>query len=160
MHILEVLSAFSEMYLREILHIQNCRTIGKNIWDALEKNDLGKIVSCFNDVLEGEPYSHIKHSESLYHLLFVMFLRCVGIVPFSEVQTIKGRSDIVIQHKDTFYVIEFKFAKQTKFIEKLRKKATEQMKNNRYVKSYSALGKKVISAVFIVDNQQRRVVMQ
>lgn len=88
-----------------------------------------------------------------------MFLRCVGIVPFSEVQTIKGISDIIIQHKDMFYVIEFKFSEKSTFVDRLRKEGAEQIKTNRYVEAYSALGKKVVSAVFIVGDQQRRVVI-
>ena len=87
-----------------------------------------------------------------------MLLSGAKITYFSEVHTFRGRSDVVVTFKDKLVVIEFKFAPTSKDVDKKRQEGEEQIKSRDYASAYKST-KKVITAVFVADDEKRQIVM-
>ncbi len=160
---LEVLSSISRLYLRDIYQIENYAPLGNSLWESiktLQDCNFEKIVTIFNSVLEKIPYNDFSknQNEFWYRSLFVVLLRGgAGITSFQESYSKDGRSDLVIPFDDKIIIIEFKFANNLKEVDKKRAEAQEQLK--RYAESYKNEGKKVITAVFVADNEKRQIVL-
>lgn len=54
-------------------------------------------------------------------------------------------------------IIEFKFAKTLTEVAKMQKQGEEQVA--KYAETYANTNKKVITAVFVADDEQRQIVM-
>ena len=54
-------------------------------------------------------------------------------------------------------IIEFKFANNSKEVDKKRAEGQEQVE--RYAESYKNEGKKIITGVLVADNEKRQVVV-
>ena len=87
-----------------------------------------------------------------------MLLSGAKITYFSEVHTFKGRSDVVVTFKDKLVVIEFKFASTSKDVDKKRQEGEEQIQSRDYASTYKTT-KKIITAVFVADDEIRQIVM-
>ncbi len=161
---LEVLSSISRLYLRDIYQIEDYASFGSFLWESirtLKEGDVEKIVSIFNNSLEKIPYNDFpkNKNEYWYRSLFVMLLRGgAGVTTFQESYSKDGRADLVIPFNDKIIIIEFKFANTSKEVDKKRAEGQEQVK--RYAESYKNEGKKIIIAVVLVaDNEKRQVVL-
>ena len=86
-------------------------------------------------------------------------MRGAGIISYSEPHTSKERADIVIQFNHLVVVLEFKFAAKTSDIERLKHKGTERLIERGYAEGYDGDGRKMISAVLVVDNENRKVII-
>ena len=88
-----------------------------------------------------------------------MLLSGAKITYFSEAHTFKGRSDVVVTFKDKLVVvIEFKFAPTSKDVDKKRQEGEEQIQSRDYASTYKTT-KKIITAVFVADDEIRQIVM-
>ena len=87
-----------------------------------------------------------------------MLLHCVGMIPYSEVQTVAGRSDVIVQLQHYVYVIEFKFAKDSESVAAARREGEAQLRDRRYAQACEGRGKRVVQLVFVADDEQRRIV--
>ena len=67
--------------------------------------------------------------------MFMMLLRRVGIITYAEIHTHNGRSDVLIQFKDSIVVLEFKYATKSE-------------------------GHRIISAVLVADYELRKVILE
>ena len=159
----EVLRSISRLYLRDIYQIENYLSLGDILWRAiqtLQDGNVEKIVEIFNNALEKIPYSDFpkNQNESWYRSLFVMLLRGgAGVSSFQESFSKDGRADLVIPFEDKIIIIEFKFAKSSKEVDKKRAEGQEQVK--RYAESYKNEGKKIITVVLVADNEKKQVVL-
>ena len=73
-------------------------------------------------------------------------LRLVGCKLLLEKETDKGRIDAVLELTDKVYVIEFKFAKNTKVkqVATLSRRALKQIKDKKYYEAYMGNNKRVL----------------
>ena len=156
----EVKSSMDRLFLENFYNIQDDAEFSSNIWECLEAEDIPQIVSIFNEALKGVPYDDYKdRDESWYRSLFLMLLSGAKITYFSEVHTFKGRSDVVVTFKDKLVVvIEFKFAPTSKDVDKKRQEGEEQIQSRDYASTYKTT-KKIITAVFVADDEIRQIVM-
>ena len=156
----EVRSSMDRLFLENFYNIKDDAKFSNDIWEFLEAENIPQIVNIFNEALKGVPYEDYKdRDESWYRSLFLMLLSGAKITYFSEVHTFKGRSDVVISFKDKLIVvIEFKFAPTSKDVDKKRQEGEEQIKSRDYASAYKST-KKVITAVFVADDEKRQIVM-
>ncbi|RKZ90183.1 MAG: hypothetical protein DRR19_10660 [Candidatus Parabeggiatoa sp. nov. 1] len=78
------------------------------------------------------PYLRNKEQEAYYHSLFYMISVLMGVEIDLEVLTDKGRIDGVLILEDKIYLIEFKYGKAGTDMNKLTKKAVEQIRDKNY----------------------------
>ena len=156
----EVRSSMDRLFLENFYNIKDDAKFSNDIWEFLEAENIPQIVNIFNEALKGVPYEDYKdRDESWYRSLFLMLLSGAKITYFSEVHTFKGRSDVVVSFKDKLIVvIEFKFAPTSKDVDKKRQEGEEQIKSRDYASAYKST-KKVITAVFVADDEKRQIVM-
>ena len=155
----EVRKSIVRMYLDEIYQVKRYITLGTQLWRALEEGDIEKTVELFNTAIAAVPYDDFPNrNEFWYRSLFLMLLRGAGIVSYAEVHTFKGRADLIIQFNKLIVVFEFKFAAKTSGVEKMKAEGLNQIKDREYSKSYEAEGRKIIKAVLVADDQERKIV--
>ena len=54
-------------------------------------------------------------------------------------------------------MLEFKFAKTSSEVEKIRAEGTAQLQDREYTKGYELEGRRIISAVLVADDELRHV---
>ena len=159
----EVKKSISQLFLRNIYKIERYISLGDNLWEAikfLNEGNIEKIVEMFNTALSKIPYNDFpkNQNEYWYRSLFVMLLRGgAGVTSFQESFSKDGRADLIIPFDDKIIIIEFKFANNSKEIDKKRAEGQEQVQ--RYAESYKNEGKKIITVVLVADNEKRQVVV-
>ena len=156
----EVRSSMDRLFLENFYNVKDDAEFSNDIWESLESENIPQIVNIFNEALKGVPYDDYKdRDESWYRSLFLMLLSGAKITYFSEVHTFRGRSDVVVTFKDKLVVvIEFKFAPTSKDVDKKRQEGEEQIKSRDYASAYKSI-KKIITAVFVADDEKRQVVV-
>ena len=166
----EVSSSMDGLYLENMYNIEEYATLGNRIWKSLKVGNIENVVELFNQALKPIPYDdfsenkekNIKDSESergeyWYRSLFMMLLNATGLTAYPEPHDFQGRSDIVIQFEDSIIIIEFKFAKTSADVEKMKKQGEEQVA--KYAETYTNSNKKIITAVFVADDENRQVIL-
>ena len=129
----EVRSSMYSLFLENFYNIKEYAIFSDDIWEALDEENINKIVETFNKGLKGIPYDDYKdRDEYWYRSLFLMLLSVAKIIYFAEVHTYQGRSDVVIVFKDKIIVIEFKFAKESKDVPAKKKEGEDQIKDRDY----------------------------
>ena len=88
-----------------------------------------------------------------------MVLNVAKITYFAEVHTYQGRSDVVIVFNDKIIVIEFKLAKKSKDVSIKREEGEHQIQDRDYASAYANTNKKIITAVFVADDEKRQVIL-
>ena len=156
----EVRSSMDRLFLENFYNIQDDAEFSSDIWESLESEDITQVANIFNEALKAIPYDDYKdRDESWYRSLFLMLLSGAKITYFSEVHTFRGRPDVVVSFRDKLVVvIEFKFAPTSKDVDKKRKEGEEQIKSRDYASAYKAT-KKIITAVFVADDEKRQIVL-
>ena len=156
----EVRKSLVRMYLDEFYHVNGFITLGNQIWKFLTHGDIRQVISVYNKAIADIPYDDFpKRDEFWYRSLFVMLLRGAGFIPLAEVHTYKGRADIVIQFERQIVVLEFKFAEKSSDVDNKKDEGLKQVNEKGYALSYDAEGRKVISAVVVADDENRKVLM-
>ena len=87
----------------------------------------------------------------------MMLLNATGLTAYPEPHDFQGRSDVVIQFEDHIIIIEFKFAKTSAEVAKMRKQGEEQVA--KYAETYKNSNKKVITAVFVANDEIRQITL-
>lgn len=118
---------------------------GLAIRDALIEENIPKFVEKFQSFLSDIPSRLHIPLEAYYHSLTYLMLRLVGAKCLLEKETDKGRIDAVLELTDKIYIIEFKFAKNTKVKQAttLSRRALKQIKDKKYYEPYLGMGKPV-----------------
>ena len=88
--------------------------------------------------------------ESVTHLMF----RMTGCRVVSELQSVAGRSDIVVTTKDSVFIFELKMDKGRAF-EEVAAEALEQIDANGYADQFAVSGKQMykVGVVFSSDGK-------
>ena len=156
----EVKKSLIRMYLDEFYHVNGFVTLGTQIWQFLTAGNISQVVALYNIAIANIPYEDFpKRDEFWYRSLFIMLLRGAGFIPFAEVHTYKGRSDVVIQFEKQIVVLEFKFAGKSPDVDNKKDEGLQQIREKGYTLSYDAEGRKVISAVVVADDENRKALV-
>jgi len=119
---------------------------GLAIRDALIDENIPKFVEKFQSFLSDIPGRLHIPLEAYYHSLTYLMLRLVGAKCLLEKETDKGRIDAVLELPDKVYVIEFKFAKNTKVkqVSTLSRRAMKQIKDKKYYEAYLSGNRRIL----------------
>jgi len=114
-----------------------------NICSALEKKDVDKVLSIIKAAIADLPTVVKKdmcenYYESVTHVIF----RLTGFNVVSELQSVTGRSDVVVTTKDSIFIFELKMDKGRNF-EKVAEEALMQIDENGYADRYFVNGKQM-----------------
>ena len=106
------------------------------ICDAVEENDVDKMLSTLNSFLADIPYSIQIKNEKYYQSIFFSIFKLVGTSIKTEVETSDGRIDATIESNTNIFIFEFKLDKSAEI-------ALDQIVNKEYYKPYLNSGKKI-----------------
>ena len=153
----EVEAGFLEVLLGKFLSAP-CDDLGMeitNIKRALRSNDIDKVLSIIKAAIADLPTVVKKemcenYYESVTHLIF----RLSGYRVVSELQSVAGRSDVVVATKDSVFVFELKMDRGRDF-EEVATEALSQIDANGYADRFIVTGKKIfkIGVVFSSDGR-------
>ena len=177
----EVRSSMAGLYLENMYNIEEYAILGNKIWKALKVGNIENVVELFNQALKPIPYDdysknkekNVKNSEAergeyWYRSLFMMLLTATGLTAYPEPHDFQGRSDVVIPFEDHIIIIEFKFAKTSAEVAKMRKQGEDQVA--KYAETYGDISsfinegekklsnKKVITAVFVANDKKKQII--
>ena len=170
----EVKDSLPNLYLYNIYNITDYIKLAYEILDSLKNEDMENIVDIFNGILAKIPYDDFANEknfkisqktleknyskkEKWYRSLFIMLLGAVKVQFYPEVHDSQGCSDVVIPFEDKIIIIEFKLAPTSKDVSAKKKEGEEQIK--KYIPAYANTNKKIITAVFVADDEQRQVIL-
>ena len=114
-----------------------------NICDALENNDINQVLSIIKAAIADLP-SVVKkdmcenYYESVTHLIF----RLTGYNVVSELQSVAGRSDVIVTTDDSVFIFELKMDKGRDF-EQVVQEALSQIDANGYADRFAVSGKQM-----------------
>ena len=155
----EVRDSISSMYLEHVYRVESYGALGSQIWKALKRHDIMKVIELYNIALAGIPYEdYSNQGENWYRSLFLMLLRGAGITGNGEVHTNRGRLDVIAQFPEQVIVLEFKYAKDNSEIDSKRKEGEAQILDKNYAKPYEAENRKITTAVIVIDGEKRKAV--
>ena len=85
----------------------------RHLHKAFMHNDLNKVMSILISLFSSlayDVYTHqkVKQIEGFYHGLIHILFKCLGIYMQSEVHTLKGRADGIVETPTHIYILEFK----------------------------------------------------
>ena len=124
-----------------------------NICDALEDKDVDKVLSIIKAAIADLPTVVKKdmcenYYESVTHLIF----RLTGFNVVSELQSVAGRSDVIVTTKDSVFIFELKMDRGRSF-EEVAENALTQIDANGYAERFTVSGKSMfkVGVVFSSD---------
>ena len=153
----EIEEGFLEVLLRKFITVPY-DDIGleiNNMKQALKNKDIDKVLSIIKAAIADLPTVVKKdmcenYYESVTHLIF----RLTGFPVVSELQSVAGRSDVVVTTKDSVFIFELKMDKGRKFDE-VAEEALRQIDENGYSDRFAVSGKAMfkIGVVFSSDGK-------
>ena len=117
---------------------------------ALQAEDFELLKDTLNRILYNLPHQLYEDKERVYHLLIHIFFDYIGIDIHSEVNTARGRADVLVELDDKVYAIEFK-------IDQSAQEALSQIKERGYLDKYRSSGKKLIAMGINFSTEKREV---
>ena len=129
-----------------------------NICDALEQNDIDKVLSIIKAAIADLPTVVKKdmcenYYESVTHLIF----RLSGYRVVSELQSVAGRSDVVVATKTSVFIFELKMDKGLDF-ESVVAQALEQINENGYADRFAVAGKKMFKIGLVFSSEGKGMI--
>lgn len=124
-----------------------------NICDALNLKDLDKVLSIIKAAIADLPTVVKKdmcenYYEAATHLLF----RMTGYRVVSELQSVAGRSDVVVSTKDSVFIFELKMDKGRAFDE-VAEEALTQIDENGYAERFIVSGKNMYKVGLVFSSE-------
>ncbi len=99
--------------------------------EALRDRDLERVVQIINSLFAEIPHQlWASDKELFFHAVIYLSFRLLGTYIHSEVNSVRGRCDAVIQTDDYIYAFEFK-------LDRSAKEALAQIQNNGYLHPYA-----------------------
>ena len=156
----EVEAGFLEVLLGKFLSAP-CDDLGMeitNIKRALRSNDIDKVLSIIKAAIADLPTVVKKemcenYYESVTHLIF----RLSGYRVASELQSVAGRSDVVVATKDSVFVFELKMDRGRNF-EEVAAEALSQIDANGYAERFAVAGKKLFKIGVVFSSEGKGMV--
>ncbi len=153
----EVREGFLEILLRKFVNVEydDVGLAAFNMCEALDAHDIDKTLSIIKAAIADLPTIVKKdmcenYYESVTHLMF----RLTGRRVVSELQSVAGRSDVVVMTKDAVFIFELKMDKGGDF-EKVASDALAQIDANGYANRFVVSGKAMykVGVVFSSDGK-------
>jgi hypothetical protein len=105
----EVQHAFGQFLLSEYTHTPVTAPYAANILEALDQNDIGKVMKIIDELIKSVPdQNYIKEQEKFFHAIIHLIFTMIGSDPRSELHTNIGRIDTVIITAQRIFLFEFK----------------------------------------------------
>ena len=117
---------------------------------ALQTENFELLKDTLNKILYNIPHQLYEDKERVYHLLIHIFFDYIGIDIHSEVNTARGRADVLVELDDKVYAMEFK-------IDQSAEEALRQIKERGYLDRYRSSGKKLIALGINFSTEKREV---
>ena len=114
------------------------------------------LTNTLETLLASIPYqlhSQVKKNEAFYHILFLSWMRAMGFDIQGEVQTNKGRIDVILRQKEQIVVIEIKYS-ENKEVNKLLDDAMDQIMKTEYYKPYQDQNVILLAIAFKEENME------
>jgi len=158
----EVLNSMSSLLTQNLLSSSNMH-YRNDLIIALERKNIPDLIDAFNRMLASIPHNdfdeaakqNIKYNdykmtphEWLYRSSLLAFLRGAGVVVSGEVQTNRGRADLVIAVNQNYYVIELKVLSKSS-----AKQALQQIIDKGYAKPYP----NAVLLGLAIDDEKRQI---
>ena len=129
-----------------------------NICDALFARDIDKLLSIIKAAIADLPTVVKKdmcenYYESVTHLIF----RLTGYRVVSELQSVAGRSDVVVATKDSVFIFELKMDKGRAFDE-VADEALTQIDANGYADRFAVSGKSMYKVGVVYSSEGKGIV--
>jgi len=106
--------------------------IGARTWqlgEYLRKNEIDAFVEGLRSVIASIPYNiFIDDREAYYQTAIYLVLSLIGVPLLAEIQTNKGRIDVVMETETRLYITEFKLG--------TAREALDQIHNHGYAEAY------------------------
>ena len=123
-----------------------------NLCDALKARDMDKALSVIQSAIADLPTIVKKdmcenYYESVTHLMF----RMTGCRVVSELQSVAGRSDVVVSTKDAVFIFELKMDKGQDF-ETVAEAALAQIDANGYSDRFAVSGKQMVKVALVFSS--------
>ncbi|WP_448519356.1 PD-(D/E)XK nuclease domain-containing protein, partial [Rhodoflexus sp.] len=134
----EVRHALLEWMLADFSNYRSVHGVILNMVRYLQKRDYEQFQDALNTLLANIPYEQfMERYEAFYHAIFFMAFSLMQTYTQTEVQTAKGRIDVVVHTPEAFFVIEFK-------VNGSAAEAIAQIKTKGYYQKYVHQNKEVI----------------
>lgn len=150
----EVQTGFLRILLEKYVSVpdDNVGLAIENIRRALRANDIEKVALIIKAAIADLPTIVKKdmcenYYESVVHLIF----RLTGFVVLSELQSVCGRSDVVLKTNDAIFIFELKMDKG-RGAEEIAQTALEQIDTKGYAAPFLAGGKPVHKVAFVFSS--------
>ena len=128
-----------------------------NICDAIETHDIDRILSIIKAAIADLPTVVKKdmcenYYESVTHLIF----RLTGFSVVSELQSVAGRSDVILTTKDSVFIFELKMDKGRRF-EEVAADALAQIDANGYADRFAVSGKAMYKVGVVFSSEGKGI---
>jgi phosphoserine phosphatase len=134
----EVKDSLLQFMLRDLSGQESVHPIVRNMVRYLKARDYEQFQDALNTLLANIPYEQfMERYEAFYHAIFFMAFSLMQTYTQTEVQTAKGRIDVVVHTPDAFFVIEFK-------VNGSAADAMAQIKTKGYYQKYLHQNKEVV----------------
>lgn len=129
-----------------------------NICDALENNDINQVFSIIKAAIADLPTVVKKdmcenYYESVTHLIF----RLTGYNVVSELQSVAGRSDVIVTTDDSVFIFELKMDKGRDF-EQVVQEALSQIDANGYADRFAVSGKQMFKVGVVFSSSGKGLI--
>lgn len=139
----EIEQGFLEVLLKKFINVpyDDMGLEINNMKQALKNKDVDRVLTIIKSAIADLPTVVKKdmcenYYESVTHLIF----RLTGFNVVSELQSVAGRSDVIVTTKDSVFIFELKMDKGRKF-EEVAEEALAQIDANGYAERYAVSGK-------------------
>ncbi len=139
-----LIGAFSPIPTSEV-RIHALQTI-----DYLRNENIPEFTNMLNTVLHSIPYYLYEDSERFYHLIIHLFFKYIGLDVHSEVNTSRGRADVIVALGNKIYCMEFK-------LDSSAKKAIQQILEKGYLDKYKNSHKECIAVGINFSTKEREI---
>ena len=150
----EVQDGFLQVLLQKFIKVpyDDVGLAIENIRRALRANDIEKVALIIKSAIADLPTIVKKemcenYYESVVHLIF----RLTGFVVLSELQSVCGRSDVVLKTNDAIFIFELKMDKG-RDAEEIAQTALKQIDQKGYAAPFLASGKPVHKVAFVFSS--------
>jgi Predicted AAA-ATPase/PD-(D/E)XK nuclease superfamily len=105
----EVKQAFGQFLLSEFTHTPVTVPHSANILEALDNNDVAKVIEIIHDLIKAVPdQNYVKNEEKFFHAIIHLIFTMVRTDIRSEAHTAIGRIDSVVITEERIFLFEFK----------------------------------------------------
>ena len=156
----EIESGFLEVLLKKFVNVpyDDMGLEIANIKRALLQKDVDKVLSIIKAAIADLPTVVKKdmcenYYESVTHLIF----RLTGFNVVSELQSVAGRSDVIVTTKDCVFIFELKMDRRRTF-EEVAEEALSQIDANGYAERFAVSGKAMVKEGLVFSSEGKGMV--